>query len=161
MSIRWLGRPRLLIMSLEPTPQRIADADRDRAVDALRTHFEAGRLDDAEFAERMSAALDARFATDLTALFVDLPEPRPAPAASAGVSGFAGLAVPAASSSVPARASDKADALGLARKLVWPVALVLWLTTGSFQWIVVAIVASIVLGHFTKPRREPPPPLQR
>ena len=64
-------------MSTEPVPQRLSDADRDAAAELLRGHFEAGRLDEAEFAERMGAALSARFAADMVPLFRDLPEPHP------------------------------------------------------------------------------------
>ena len=53
--------------------QRIGDADRDRAIDLLREHHAAGRLDAAEFDERMSAVLSARTRADLEPLFADLP----------------------------------------------------------------------------------------
>ena len=65
-------------MTYEPVPQRLSDADRDQAVDCLRQHYEAGRLDDAEFDDRSTRALQARIAPDIDALFGDLPDPRPA-----------------------------------------------------------------------------------
>ena len=65
-------------MTYEPVPQRLSDADRDQAVDCLRQHYEAGRLDDAEFDERSTRALQARIAPDIVVLFGDLPDPRPA-----------------------------------------------------------------------------------
>ncbi|MEL4503615.1 DUF1707 domain-containing protein [Luteococcus sp. H138] len=58
---------------LMPRPYRIGDEERDRAVGQLREHHAAGRLDVAEFEERMSVALAAKTNTQLTPLFEDLP----------------------------------------------------------------------------------------
>lgn len=58
-------------------PQRIGDAERDRAADYLREHMSVGRLSQDEFDERVTAALQARTAADLEPLFSDLPAPRP------------------------------------------------------------------------------------
>lgn len=61
---------------------RASDADRDVVLAELSQHFQAGRLDHAEFDERSSAALAARTFADLAALMTDLPdlsEPAPAP----------------------------------------------------------------------------------
>ncbi len=60
-----------------PTPQRIGDAERDRAAELLREHMVQGRLTAEEFDERVDAALKARVASDLDPLFTDLPGPRP------------------------------------------------------------------------------------
>ncbi len=59
---------------------RIGDAERDKAAGYLREHMAAGRLDAAEFDERLTRALGAKVASDLDALFTDLPEPRPSTA---------------------------------------------------------------------------------
>jgi hypothetical protein len=56
---------------------RIGDAERQGAVDALRRHLTAGRLDMDEFAERAERAYAARTAADLAPVMVDLP-PDPA-----------------------------------------------------------------------------------
>lgn len=58
-------------------PQRIGDVDRDAAVEALQEHHALGRLDVAEFEDRMSKALAAKFSGELVPLFSDLPEPHP------------------------------------------------------------------------------------
>ena len=58
-------------------PQRIGDAERDRAADYLREHMSVGRLSQDEFDERVTAALQARTAADLEPLFSDLPAPKP------------------------------------------------------------------------------------
>ena len=57
------------------TAPRIGDDERSAAVDSLQLHHAAGRLTFAEFDDRMSRGLRARTATDLAALFVDLPTP--------------------------------------------------------------------------------------
>ena len=57
--------------------RRIGDAERDKAAEYLREHMAAGRLDAAEFDERLTRALNAKVGPDLDALFTDLPDPRP------------------------------------------------------------------------------------
>jgi uncharacterized protein DUF1707 len=66
---RWDARPDL----------RVSDAERDAVVIELGEHFQQGRLDQAEFDERMTKALSARTGRDLGGLLTDLP---PAPAES-------------------------------------------------------------------------------
>jgi hypothetical protein len=71
-------------MSLpDPTPQRLSDRERDAAVSALRAHLDVGRLTQAEFDERMQAALAARTPAEIAPLFGDLPDPHPDYLASA------------------------------------------------------------------------------
>ncbi|MEA2473599.1 MAG: hypothetical protein QOE06_1514 [Thermoleophilaceae bacterium] len=55
---------------------RVSDAERDRAVDRLRDHAAAGRLDHEEFEERVGTALAATTVADLDALTSDLPSLR-------------------------------------------------------------------------------------
>jgi hypothetical protein len=52
---------------------RISDQDRERAAAAIREHFAAGRLDGAEFEERLQAIYAARTRGELDALAADLP----------------------------------------------------------------------------------------
>jgi len=52
---------------------RASDADRERALRALRRHYAAGRLDAAELEERVDQAARARYRAELRALFTDLP----------------------------------------------------------------------------------------
>jgi hypothetical protein len=60
-----------------PMPQRIGDADRDKAAEFLRDHLAEGRLDQEEFDDRLTRALTAKTQSDLDPLFTDLPGPRP------------------------------------------------------------------------------------
>ena len=66
---------------------RASDRDRDAVVQRLQESFADGRLDDAEFDERMRAALAARTHADLDVLLTDLPAATPAGAAPAGAKG--------------------------------------------------------------------------
>ncbi|MFC1432240.1 DUF1707 domain-containing protein [Streptacidiphilus sp. N1-3] len=56
----------------DPPALRASDADRDRVIDTLRTAVADGRLDPAEFHERLDAALTARTLAALTPLTADL-----------------------------------------------------------------------------------------
>jgi class 3 adenylate cyclase len=57
--------------------ERVADADRDRAVTELREHVVDGRLTLDEFSERVGSALQAKVRGDLLRVMADLPEVRP------------------------------------------------------------------------------------
>jgi hypothetical protein len=56
---------------------RIGTEEREQAVRLLSQHLSAGRLELAEFEERVTAAYGARTAGELGALFADLPGPLP------------------------------------------------------------------------------------
>jgi len=62
---------------------RVSDAERQAVTDRLAEHFSAGRLDQAEFDERVGRAMSAKTRADLNGLFDDLPETG-APAAANG-----------------------------------------------------------------------------
>jgi hypothetical protein len=68
---RWDARPDL----------RVSDAERDAVVTELGEHFQQGRLDQAEFDERVTQALAARTASDLSRPMADLPSLRETPSA--------------------------------------------------------------------------------
>jgi hypothetical protein len=53
---------------------RVSDAERQAVADRLAEHFSAGRLDQAEFDERVGRAMSAKTRADLNGLFDDLPE---------------------------------------------------------------------------------------
>ncbi len=58
----------------EPAHVRISDQERDRAAEEIREHFAAGRLDEDELNERVSAAYAAKTSGELAALRADLPK---------------------------------------------------------------------------------------
>jgi hypothetical protein len=69
---------------------RVSDAERDVVATELGEHFQVGRLDQAEFDERLTLALRARTRGDLAGLLADLPirrQPAPAPARPDGPPG--------------------------------------------------------------------------
>jgi hypothetical protein len=53
---------------------RVSDAERQAVADRLAEHFAAGRLDQAEFDDRVGRAMNAKTRADLSGLFSDLPE---------------------------------------------------------------------------------------
>jgi DNA-binding transcriptional regulator YhcF (GntR family) len=53
---------------------RVSDAEREAVAGRLAEHFAAGRLDQAEFDDRVGRAMSARTRADLSGLFADLPE---------------------------------------------------------------------------------------
>ena len=53
---------------------RVSDTERQAVADRLSEHFAAGRLDQAEFDERVGRAMGAKTRADLSGLFADLPE---------------------------------------------------------------------------------------
>lgn len=56
---------------------RVSDADRDAVADELSRHLQDGRLDAAEFEERVGRAVSARTRGDLDGLLADLPPGAP------------------------------------------------------------------------------------
>jgi hypothetical protein len=66
------------VMHRQPHDVRIGHAERERAATLLGEHFAAGRLDMAEFDERIQRVYAARTAGELEPLFADLPDTRPA-----------------------------------------------------------------------------------
>lgn len=71
-------------MNTRPVPNaylRVSDAERQQVADVLKQHATDGRLDQAEFEERLDRTLRAKTRADLSGLFDDLPrldsEPEP------------------------------------------------------------------------------------
>jgi hypothetical protein len=56
---------------------RISDAERAEVADLLSKHYGDGRLDQAEFNERLDQAMRAKTYADLDGLFADLPPSEP------------------------------------------------------------------------------------
>jgi hypothetical protein len=55
---------------------RVSDAERNEIGEQLSKHFSDGRLDSAEFQERLDRAMSAKTRADLSGLLVDLPSLR-------------------------------------------------------------------------------------
>jgi Domain of unknown function (DUF1707) len=56
---------------------RVSDADRAEIADCLAKHYSHGRLDQAEFEQRLDMAMRATTVADLSALLADLPGDQP------------------------------------------------------------------------------------
>src|SRR2546430_1328213 len=72
------GQPGANLRDARPD-MRVSDAERDAVVTELGEHFGQGRLDQAEFDERVTKALSARTGRDLSGLLADLPPAREEP----------------------------------------------------------------------------------
>jgi hypothetical protein len=66
---------------------RVSDADRNSVAELLGQHYADGRLDQAEFDDRIGRTMAAKTRGDLAGLFDDLPESGPAGAGAAGPAG--------------------------------------------------------------------------
>jgi len=128
----------------EPTPSpRIGDAERDDAVSLLQEHLTAGRLDNAEFDERLSSALQARTLGQLTPLFADLPGRRPGlqPVSS-------DVIVPQAPTS--AEVAERRKRIGgVVMAALWPAAIITCFAIGWEYWwlMLIPIFFSGVIGQ--------------
>ena len=139
---------------------RISDADRAQVADRLSAHYSDGRLDQAEFNERLDRAMNAKTQADLTGLFADLPptdqpdkavkavsQPDRRPRNRRPVHRILGLILIAI------------VAVFVARALMWP----FFGLFGFFghimfvpiPWILVAIVAFVCWRYATRRRRQP------
>ena len=70
--------PALRRASWAGSQMRVGDAERMAVADRLAKHFVDGRLDEAEFDERLDRAMRATTMADLTGLLSDLPDDEPA-----------------------------------------------------------------------------------
>jgi Flp pilus assembly protein TadB len=68
---------------------RASDAERADVADRLSRHYQDGRLDQAEFNERLDRAMNAKTRADFNGLFADLPD-LPDPTDQAGQAGKKG-----------------------------------------------------------------------
>ena len=57
---------------------RVSDAERSEVADRLAEHYGSGRLDEAEFSQRVDQAMRAKTQSELAGLFDDLPDGEPA-----------------------------------------------------------------------------------
>ena|ERR1700722_663733 len=73
---------------------RVSDAERNSVAELLGQHYADGRLDQAEFDDRIGRTMAAKTRGDLTGLFDDLPEAGPTGAGPAGPGDPVGRAVP-------------------------------------------------------------------
>ncbi|HAM01565.1 MAG TPA: DUF1707 domain-containing protein [Acidimicrobiaceae bacterium] len=74
----WTGWPGGRRYNVPGPDMRVSDSERAEVADILAKHFGEGRLDQAEFDERMQKAMAAKTRSDLAVLLADLPAMTPA-----------------------------------------------------------------------------------
>ncbi|HLT61048.1 MAG TPA: DUF1707 domain-containing protein [Microlunatus sp.] len=138
-------------MSEPVPPPRIGDAERDQATEYLREHLAQGRITQAEFDERITAALQALTQPDLDKLFVDLPAPRPGQ--QPAVPGPAGAV---ATPTGPASSPRLRQVMGVVTAVAWPLTLLLLFAIGWHNWflIFIPIAISAIWGHLQQQEDE-------
>jgi Domain of unknown function (DUF1707) len=139
---------------------RVSDAERQAVTDRLAQHFTDGRLDQAEFDERVSRAMAAKTRADLAGLFDDLPESdlpgTGAPAAGSWAAGSSAAGSSAAGSWAAGpfarrRRSHPVLLLVLAFVLAVTVGHALFWVTMPLLWIAFGVVAILfATGHFRR-----------
>lgn len=129
-----------------PSDLRVSDAERQAVADQLSKHFADGRLDQAEFDERLSQAMSAKTYHDLDGLLTDLP--------STEASGGPGL--PPAGGRVTGRAAGSVPQRRVARPLLLIVAAIVVLSIaghaaawafGGWLWIIVIVLVVVAFAR--------------
>ena len=131
---------------------RVSDAERSAVAELLGQHYADGRLDQAEFDERVGRTMAAKTRGDLAGLFDDLPETE----SGAGAGGPRGPVQPAAPYPVRRRRGG-----GLIRPLLlltllficanvaWH-ALTSWFFFQPFVWAFIVAAAIIVVARLSR-----------
>src|SRR6201995_1293825 len=132
---------------------RVSDADRQSVADQLSQHFADGRLDQAEFDERLSQAMNAKTYRDLDGLLTDLP--------ATGTGGGPGL--PPAGGPVIGRGAGSGPQRRIARPPVFialalpPVCAASHAVAWAFGgWVWIALIALIVVAFAKRSHRRAP-----
>lgn len=142
--------PAWLLGPGRPQPDlRVSDADRQAVADQLSKHFADGRLDQGEFDERLSQAMNAKTYRDLDGLLTDLPSTQ---ASGGGGLPPGGNVTGREHGSVPQRRVVHPVLLIVAAIIAISVAdhALAWAVGG---WLWIAVVALIVLAFARRGRR--------
>jgi hypothetical protein len=133
---------------------RVSDADRQAVADQLSKHFADGRLDQAEFDERLSQAMNAKTYRDLDGLLTDLP-----PTETSG--GGAGL--PPAHGTVTGRAAGSVPQRRIMRPLIFIAMGIIALSIASHAvawafggWVWIALIVLVVMAFAKRSHRRAP-----
>lgn len=136
---------------------RASDAERADVADRLSRHYQDGRLDQAEFNERLDRAMNAKTRADFNGLFADLPD-LPDPADQAGQSGKNGQSTRPPFN--PARTQQRQARRGSVNYLIFLafVALVTYIVAHTlihsfFPWVIVGLAAFLWLRNEHMRRR--------
>jgi len=132
---------------------RVSDAERAEAADRLSQHFSDGRLDQAEYNERLDQAMSAKTRADLRGLFAGLP-PTEAEAAAAREAATTARDAEAAAAKQAASMAARQRRRRPFRHLVF-LALVVVVAIGFahamahfyLPWLLIALLAFLWLTH--------------
>lgn len=120
---------------------RVSDAERTDVADRLSKHYGDGRLDQAEFNERMERAMNAKTQGDFAGLFADLPD----------------LTEPGTATPVPVhRPQSRSPMYRLALIILIIVAAAIIghaLVHSFFPWLLLALVAFLLLRRSQRNHR--------
>jgi hypothetical protein len=132
---------------------RVSDADRQAVADQLSKHFADGRLDQAEFDERLSQAMNAKTYRDLDGLLTDLP------ATETG----GGPGLPPAGGPVIGRGTGSVQQRRIVRPLVFIALAIIALSIASHAvawafggWVWIALIVLIVVAFAKRSHRRAP-----
>lgn len=131
-------------------PLRIGTAERTAAMKALDAHLEAGRLGVEEYGDRSASAANATVASEIEALFTDLPAPHPVLPGTTPLPAVppptARMPVVPPSATVAQRGTAFLDVAAPRVMAVVPfVALVLFFTIGGWWWFLLIPAAGALL----------------
>lgn len=158
---------------IAPGAMRVGDTERNSALEALGEHVAAGRLTLDEYGDRSARVTVAKTASELSALFDDLPAPHPVLPGTAvtGIAPAAGSAAvaqyPHAAEMPPARGTARpdGDTRSTAQKLVGAaaaasvfVAVALFFITGHWWWFLLIPAISAIAGSIWGPDWKEPRP---
>ncbi len=138
---------------------RVSDAERQAVADRLGEHFADGRLDQAEFDERVGRAMSAKTRADLSGLFDDLPEPVDSPNVAGPSTAAWGPGVPGGPDMPMRMPRRRHPVLVIALAVIVALAVVHtvpWLWIGFF----VAVMFLVRGGRFSHHGRPNPNPSQ-
>jgi hypothetical protein len=124
---------------------RIGTAERTAAMKALDVHLDAGRLGVEEYGDRSAIAAGATLASELEALFTDLPEPHPAlPGTTPALQSTSALPVPRDEGTVANKGFLDVAAPRIMAVMPF-VALALFFTVGGWWWWLLIPAAGALL----------------
>lgn len=109
---------------------RVSDAERAAVADRLSKHYADGRLDEAEFNERVELAMKAKRQSDFSGLFSDLPDADPSGAVSR-----------------PLRSHTHHGILLMLAAVLVAIAVTEALVRPFFPWLLVGLIVLLWLRH--------------
>ena len=136
---------------------RVSDAERADVADRLARHYGDGRLDKAEFDERVSRAMAAKTVGDFQGLFDDLPNlPPDTPSGSPKAPGASAPGYAARPGRRPRSLLGLLVLVLIAWVALHVVAAIAWSVFGwgsPVGWLALAVIIVLAVKHFRRPRR--------